>query len=212
MKAHVANSISARLPQMTGNTVNLRFPSCLSQRVDRKKSLVIPWLSIKDPGLVYPNKLHSSPLQSMKNISTVAQGEDGIRVHFCYTIFSQKGTLHFLDLLFFTFEYLERNTVLNCCLSIIRHFHLEIERSCPGRDCESVIAIKIIRNLEFLGGCQLCISLLGMAMGQDKAGIQRSDPAHSLGLSICPVPLHTMDQLMPNLAQTCPIFICNRIK
>lgn len=85
-KQHIAIFTTASLPWMTGTAVNPLFRAAyLSKDGERKVTLVIPWLPLKDQELVHPNNItFSSPSEQEKYVHQWLEERAGFRS--CFSI------------------------------------------------------------------------------------------------------------------------------
>lgn len=85
-KRHIAIFTTASLPWFTGTAVNPLFRAAyLSKDGKYDVTLVIPWISLKDQGLVYTNNItFSSPLDHEKYVHSWL--EERIGIASCFSI------------------------------------------------------------------------------------------------------------------------------
>lgn len=91
-KQHIAIFTTASLPWMTGTAVNPLFRAAyLSIGGDRKITLVVPWLSLRDQERVYPsNTTFIIPSQQEKYIRQWLEERTGLKFNFTLQFYPGK--------------------------------------------------------------------------------------------------------------------------
>lgn len=97
-KQHFAIFTTASLPWLTGTAVNPLFRAAyLFKSGERDVTLVIPWLSLKDQGLVYPNNMtFASPSDQEKYIRQWLEDRVGFKSGFKIQFYPGKVTLYLM--------------------------------------------------------------------------------------------------------------------
>lgn len=95
---HIAIFTTASLPWMTGTAVNPLFRAAyLSKNGERKVTLVIPWLSLKNQELVYPDKItFNLPADQEKYVRQWVEERTGFKSDFVICFYPAKVTGFFL--------------------------------------------------------------------------------------------------------------------
>ncbi|KAL5217373.1 hypothetical protein ABZP36_018057 [Zizania latifolia] len=91
-KRHFAIFTTASLPWMTGTAINPLFRAAyFAKDGDREVTLVIPWLSLRDQELVYPNKIvFDSPLEHEAYVRSWIEERIGFRTSFSIKFYPGK--------------------------------------------------------------------------------------------------------------------------
>lgn len=93
-KQHIAIFTTASLPWLTGTAVNPLFRAAyLYKAGERNVTLVIPWLSLKDQKVVYPNNItFDSPAEQEKYIRQWLEDRVGFASGFSIKFYPGKVT------------------------------------------------------------------------------------------------------------------------
>lgn len=96
-KQHIAIFTTASLPWMTGTAVNPLFRAAyLSKDGERNITLVIPWLSSNDQGLVYPsNIMFRSPSEQEMYVRQWLEERTGFKFAFSIRFYPGKVLIGF---------------------------------------------------------------------------------------------------------------------
>ncbi|CAA0819926.1 Digalactosyldiacylglycerol synthase 2-chloroplastic [Striga hermonthica] len=95
-KQHIAIFTTASLPWLTGTSVNPLFRAAyLAKDDERKVTLVIPWLKLKDQEHVYPNNItFSSPAEQEKYVRRWLEERTDLRSSFAIRFYPGRFSLH----------------------------------------------------------------------------------------------------------------------
>ncbi|XP_073278404.1 digalactosyldiacylglycerol synthase 2, chloroplastic-like [Primulina huaijiensis] len=95
-KQHIVIFTTASLPWLTGTAVNPLFRAAyLAKNEERKVTLVIPWLKLKDQERVYPNKItFSSPSEQEAYVRQWLEERSGLVSSFTICFYPGKFSLH----------------------------------------------------------------------------------------------------------------------
>ncbi|KAL3814860.1 hypothetical protein ACJIZ3_016128 [Penstemon smallii] len=95
-KQHIAIFTTASLPWLTGTSVNPLFRAAyLAEDGERKVTLVIPWLKLKDQEHVYPNNItFDSPSEQEKYVRQWLQERTGLKPSFSIRFYPGRFSLH----------------------------------------------------------------------------------------------------------------------
>ncbi|KAL3829636.1 hypothetical protein ACJIZ3_018438 [Penstemon smallii] len=95
-KQHIAIFTTASLPWLTGTSVNPLFRAAyLAKDDDRKVTLVIPWLKLKDQEHVFPNNItFSSPSEQEKYVRQWLEERSGLRSSFTIRFYPGRFSIH----------------------------------------------------------------------------------------------------------------------
>ncbi|XP_073045152.1 digalactosyldiacylglycerol synthase 2, chloroplastic-like [Primulina eburnea] len=95
-KQHIVIFTTASLPWLTGTAVNPLFRAAyLAKNEERKVTLVIPWLKLKDQERVYPNNISfSSPSEQEAYVRQWLEERSGLVSSFSISFYPGRFSLH----------------------------------------------------------------------------------------------------------------------